>query len=118
VFHPWSIDLIKESWGKKTETFCWEKPYKNGYVTCHEQKEHFDSHRLILFPEFIYRYFIEDELIEMVSQKICMKFYYPDQFLNLIKEKGFTIIDCWGRYEGEQYGEGNELVVQFKNILR
>jgi SAM-dependent methyltransferase len=118
VFNPWPIDRIKESWGKKTEAFGWKKPYRNGYVTCHERREHFDSQRLILYPEFIYRYYIEDELIEMVNQKICMRFYYPDQFINLIKEKGFSIINCWGGYEGEPYGDGNELVVQFKDIVR
>jgi SAM-dependent methyltransferase len=115
VFQPWPVERIKENWGEKTENFCWEKPYGKGYITCHERKEHFDSRRLILYPESIYRLYIEDNLIGTVTQKICMRLYYPDQFMNLIKEKGFLIIDCWGGYEGELYGEGNELIVQFKN---
>ena len=117
VFQPWPVNQIKENWGEKTERFCWEIPYEKGFVTCHERKEHFDSHRLILYPEAIYRYYIGEELIETVTQKICMRLYYPDQFIKLIKEKGFSIIDCWGGYEGEPYGEGNELIVQFKYLV-
>lgn len=118
VFQPWPVNRIKENWGKKTEGFCWKIPYEKGYVTCHERKEHFDSQRLILYPESIYRYYIEGALIETVTQKICMRLYYPDQFITLIKEIGFSIIDCWGGYEGEPYGKGNELIVQFKDIFQ
>lgn len=115
VFRPWPLDRIKESWGEKAEKFCWKMPYEKGYVTCHERKEIFDSQRLLLNPESIYRYYIDDELIEEVTQKICMRLYYPDPFINLIKEKNFSIIDCWGGYEGEPYGKGDELIVQFKD---
>ena len=117
VFQPWPVDRIKESWGEKTEKFCWKKSYDEGYVTCHERKEYFDSQRLILYPESIYRYYIDEQLIETLTQKICMRLYYPDQFKKLIKEKGFSIIYCWGGYDGEPYGKGNELIVQFKNLV-
>ena len=117
VFQPWPVNRIKESWGEKAEKFCWEKPYEKGYVTCHDRKEHFDSQKLILYPETIYRYYIDEALVEAVTQKICMRLYYPDQFVNLIKEKRFSIIDCWGGYKGEPYSEGDELIVQFKNIV-
>jgi hypothetical protein len=43
-----------------------------------------------------------------------MRCYYPDDFIKLIREHGFTIIDRWGGYQGEAYGQGSELVVQFR----
>ena len=36
----------------------------------------------------------------------------------LIASKGFKILDRWGGYAGERYGEGPELVVQFTGPRR
>ncbi len=42
-----------------------------------------------------------------------MKCYYPDEFRALTAGNGFTILNAWGGYRGEVYGQGNELVVSF-----
>ena len=44
---------------------------------------------------------------------ILMKYDYPQQFLHLITQNGFSITGKWGRYLGEEYGIGGELVVSF-----
>ena len=38
---------------------------------------------------------------------------YPEALEKLIIEHGFTILNRWGVYEGEVYGQGPELVIQF-----
>ena len=42
-----------------------------------------------------------------------MRCYYPDEFEALIVDHGFEIVGRWGGYQGEPYGEGPELVLQF-----
>jgi len=43
-----------------------------------------------------------------------MRYYYPDEFVELIESHGFSIIGRWGGYSDEPYGEGGELVVAFR----
>ena len=49
-----------------------------------------------------------------VVQPLALRCYYPEEFLQLIENHGFRVIARWGGYHGEQYGEGPELVAQFK----
>ena len=42
-----------------------------------------------------------------------MRCFYPDEFLTRIEEAGFTVTAKWGGYEGQEYGSGSELVVEF-----
>ena len=37
----------------------------------------------------------------------------PDAFEGVIRAHGFRIVQRWGGYAGERYGEGPELIVQF-----
>jgi len=68
---------------------------------------------LVCYPELIYRYYEEDRLIEELTVGIAMRCYYPDEFLTLIESHGFRVLDKWGGYADEPYGEGGELVVRF-----
>jgi hypothetical protein len=43
-----------------------------------------------------------------------MRCYYPDEFTALITKHGFRVIERWGGYAGEPYGEGMELIVRFE----
>jgi hypothetical protein len=45
--------------------------------------------------------------------KIAMRCYCPEEFVELIKKQGFGVLQRWGGYEGEVYGQGAELVIQF-----
>jgi hypothetical protein len=42
-----------------------------------------------------------------------MRCYYPDEFVQLIANQGFRVLQKWGGYNGESYGQGSELIVQF-----
>jgi len=90
-------------------------PFENGFVTCHERKQHFDDQKLILYPESIYRRHVNGRLAESATQHVCMRRYYPEDFEKIIEERGFSIMERWGGYEEEPYGEGNELIIQFKD---
>ena len=74
-----------------------------------------DKDRLILYPELIYRAYENEILVDEVILKIVMRFYYPQDFTALIENQGFRILDRWGGYAGEAYGEGSELVIEFKD---
>ena len=68
---------------------------------------------LVLYPELIYRMFIAGQLAEEAVLKLVMRCYYPDTFERLIQDHGFVILNRWGGYAGEAYGQGPELVIQF-----
>jgi hypothetical protein len=73
-----------------------------------------DAEKLILYPELIYRRYKGETLLEESILKIVMRCYYPDAFEKLIVEHGYTILNRWGGYEEEIYGQGPELVIQFR----
>jgi len=73
-----------------------------------------DLKNLVLYPELIYRKFEGETLVEESILKIVMRCYYPDAFEKLILDHGYTILNRWGGYEGEVYGQGPELVIQFR----
>ena len=63
----------------------------------------------------VYRIYDGDVLQDEEVLKIAMRCYWPNEFEKLIADHGFEIINRWGGYDGEIYGEGNELVIEFVN---
>jgi hypothetical protein len=45
--------------------------------------------------------------------KIPRRCYTPEAFEQVILGHGFHIVQRWGGYSRERYGEGPELVIQF-----
>ena len=74
-----------------------------------------DPETMTLYPELIYRTYHGNDLTEEVVLKIVMRCYYPEEFKEIILKHGFEILNCWGGYSGEAYGEGPELVVEFRS---
>jgi len=72
-----------------------------------------DPAKMILYPELIYRRYQGEVLVEEATLKIAMRCYYPEEFVQLIIGQGFRVLQQWGGYAGEPYGQGSELVVQF-----
>ena len=66
-----------------------------------------------MYPRIRYRYFEGDEVRDEAVLDSAMRCYYPDEFAALIRNHGFTVLEQWGGYAGEPYGEGEELVVRF-----
>jgi len=117
AFKPFrDADGLRAEWVNNTENLAWERVIDGQRITCHDKRARMDATNLILYPELIYRTYSEDELKDETVLKVVMRCYYPDQFKRLIVDHGFEIMNTWGGYAEEIYGEGPELVVQFSNM--
>lgn len=106
-------DSMREHWCTDEEILSWELPFEDGRVTCHDRRPQIDKERPVIYPELVYRRYRGEELVDEVVLRIPMRYYYPDEFQNLIECHGFQVLEKWGGYHGEAYGEGSELVIKF-----
>lgn len=114
VFNPdWDAETMRREWCTDVEALAWEMPIEGGKLACYERRPRMDKKNLVLYPELIYRRYEGEILQEEAVLKLVMRCYYPDEFEKLIITRGFDIFDRWGGYQGEPYGEGSELVIQF-----
>jgi SAM-dependent methyltransferase len=114
VFRPNSApETLRKLWTTPEETLSWEVPVEGGRLACYDRRTHMDADRLVLYPELVYRRYEGQALAEESVLKIAMRCYYPDTFEKLIVGHGFAVLDRWGGYAGELYGQGPELVIQF-----
>jgi len=114
VFQPmYRPEMLRQKWVRPDEKFDWEVPVEGGKIVCSDRRPCMDPERLVLYPELVYRMFIAGKVAEEVVLKLVMRCYYPDTFERLIQDHGFTILNRWGGYAGEAYGQGPELVIQF-----
>ncbi len=115
VFHPYrDPDGLRASWVNHEEVFYWENALGEDTVVCYGHNARMDADRLVLYPELIYRRFLNGEKLDEAVLKIVMRCYYPDSFVELVSAHGFEIVGRWGGYHGEPYGSGPELVLEFK----
>lgn len=114
VFKPFlEPEELRKQWVTMDENLNWEIPVEGGRLACYDRRPRMDVEKLILYPELIYRRYEGETLVEESLLKILMRCYYPDTFEKLIGDHGFTVLNRWGGYEGEVYGQGPELVIQF-----
>jgi len=104
----------RERWLAPGERLSWEVPLAGGKLACFDRRVDIDEGHQVLYPDLVYRRYEGDTLAEEVVLHLAMRFYHPQAFESLISGHGFQILDRWGGYEGEAYGEGPELVVQFR----
>jgi len=105
---------MRDRWSDNHESFCWEQPIEGGRVACYGRNGRIHPTRMILYPEMIYRAHQGEALVDEATLKIVMRCYYPAEFEQAILDHGFQILQRWGGYAGEPYGEGPELVIQFR----
>jgi len=114
VFNPkWDPEGMRQNWCTMEEKFNWEKTVGGVRITCHDRRPRMNPEKLVLYPELIYRVYKGNILQKETVLKIVMRCYYPQQFEKLIIKHGFKILNRWGGYAGEPYGEGPELVIEF-----
>jgi len=114
VFHPQGgFAGVQQAWESATEVFRWEVLVDGVRLRCDERLLRLDPERRILYPELVYRRYVGDAWVEDAVLRIPRRCYAPEAFARVICEHGFDIVQRWGRYAGERYGEGPELVVQF-----
>lgn len=113
-----SREEMAEKWITDKETFCGETQLSNcDILKLYDTRKNLDLENQVLYPEMIYRRYNKGgQLVSEHTNPISMRYYYPDEFKNLIKGEGFEITHLWGGYNNEKYGQGPELVVAFKSI--
>jgi hypothetical protein len=62
----------------------------------------------------VYQYYRDGNLVEEAELEIAMRIHYPEQLERLVLDHGFEIVEKWGGYNNEAYGEGPEQVIQFR----
>ena len=113
VFHP-NIDKNELlDWASPGETLNWTIETPNGTITCHDRRPRIDPEKMIIYPDLVYRHYKGNNLVDESILHIAMRCFYPHEFCELITSHGFYIIEKWGGYHGEKYGEGPELVIAF-----
>jgi SAM-dependent methyltransferase len=105
---------LRQHWCSDTEQLDWEAPVEGGRIACYDRRPRLDPEKLVLYPELIYRRYEGEDLKEETVLKLVMRCYYPDQFEELIRRHAFDVVNKWGGYDGEPYGVGPELVIQFR----
>ncbi len=114
VFNPnRDPEEMRRSWVSGTEQLAWEVPTPDGRVACFDFRRGIDREKLVLYPRLIYRTYTDDELVDEAVLDIAMRCFYPQEFVERIEDAGFRVIEKWGGYADEVYGEGPELVVEF-----
>ena len=107
---------MASSWVIEGENYCEEFALPGGEsVTLCDERTQLDAGRQVLYPVLIYRLYRDGVLIDEHRNPICMRYYYPEQFLALIEGHAFSVKARFGGYAGEPYGEGGELVVVFED---
>jgi len=114
VFHPQGgFERMRQEWERVPEVRVWETTVDGVRLRCNERRARFDPTTQTLYPELIYYRAVGDTWIEDAVLKIPRRCYTPEAFEGVIRAHGFRIVQCWGGYAGEHYGEGPELIVQF-----
>ncbi len=115
VFKPYADrETLRRQWCHSSETLVREIQMGENRVRFYERRPSMDRERMVIYPELIFREYDGDRMIDETVLGICMRCYYPDEFVQLVTGHGFEVVDKWGGYQGEAYGEGPELVIEFK----
>jgi SAM-dependent methyltransferase len=107
--------LIKEWICSDGENLYSEIVFQGKRFTASERRLGVDETKYVIYPELVYRVYDGNVLEDEQVMKIAMRCYWPDSFKKLIVKNGFEITNCWGGYDNQVYGEGPELVIQFRN---
>jgi len=119
VFHPnRPPEAMRTEWVTDRENLAWEVRDSGTRVGGYDVRRRINDDPLILYPDLVYRRYVGDELVEEAVLTIPMRCFYPDEFLSLIRDEGFDVLETWGGYSGEEYGDGNELVAEFSLGIR
>ncbi len=115
AFRPWAnARTMRRCWQEmKTETKSWERRVAKGRLVCFERVSRLHHQRLICYFSMFYRYYEGRRLAKEAAANVAIRCYFPDEFEKAVLDRGFQVLDKWGGYEGEKYGKGPELIIQF-----
>ena len=114
VFHPQcGFERLRQEWEQVPKICVWEATVDGVRLRCDERRARLDPTTQTLYPELIYSRAVGDTWVEEAVLNIPRRCYTPEAFEQVMRAHGFRIVQHWGGYAGERYGEGPELVVQF-----
>jgi SAM-dependent methyltransferase len=117
AFRPYAEwPVIEKDWQSSAEALEWEVPYEGSTLRRYCQNYRLDRREHVLYPRLVYRLQRGGQQEEVAVLSIAMKCYYPEEMLELIEKNGFRIINSYGGYAGEAYGQGPELIVEFEKV--
>ena len=116
VFKPkMSAEEMKTYWRQPDEIINQEIDLADGSHLVYAFRQHrMGKEKLVIYPDMVYRRYVNKVLVEEIIHPIKMRCYYPDEFKHLITDTGFTITELWGGYNNEVYNVGPELVIEFE----
>jgi SAM-dependent methyltransferase len=103
---------LVDLWSSGGEVVEWERNVDGHVVRMSLRRKGVRADPLTLYPEFVYRRYDQDSLLETVTMAVPMRVYFPNDLVDLVEQHGFRVEDRWGGYGSEPYGEGPELVVK------
>jgi hypothetical protein len=106
-------DRMKAEWVAEEEALEWQVQTEQGLLKRFSRRAALQEDPLVLYPELIDRLYVSGQLVSESVLRIAMRCFYPDELIRLIEAQGFNVLGRWGGYEGEAYGSGSELVVEF-----
>lgn len=110
VYRP---DLVRlERWAAAEGELCWEVEDGNTVVTCHAYGAGIDRGRQVQRLRLVYRQYLEGGLDEEGVVDLAMRYYFPEQLEEVVTGHGFEVLERWGGYQGEPWGEGPELLLR------
>ena len=107
---------MRQTWCRAEEQIDSESALPDGgrLVRSH-RRPRLQSEPLVFYPELLYRHYgASGNLEEEAVLPIAMRCWYPAELEQLVTAHGFRITHRWGGYQGELWGEGPELVIQFE----
>ena len=115
VFRPLADDAtVREHWAEQqVYERRWEHPLGQGRLSGYDRIARVHATKLICYPDLRYRYYEGQDLKDEATLHVAMRCYYPAEFEDLIMAHGFQVLNKWGGYANEVYGQGPELVIQF-----
>jgi SAM-dependent methyltransferase len=114
VFRPLlDKEQMATQWPRDEDQLAWEASIEGGRVTCHDRRTRVDAKKQIIYPDLIYRTYHGEKMEDETILNLVLRYYYPDEFVEIIENHGSHVVNRWGGYKGEPYGEGTQLVVQF-----
>jgi SAM-dependent methyltransferase len=114
TFRPYDDPpTLVAKWSNSQEDLDWERPVEGGRVTCSVRRSGVSADPLVLYPDLIYRRYRGEVLVEEAVSQIAMRCWYPEELVTRVEREGFAVIQRWGGYAGELYGEGSELIIAF-----
>lgn len=100
-------------WSSRDGSIYTEKQTPRGLIRLSDDCRRFQKDPLIVFPILRYELIEHGKVIDSADLPVSMRVWYPDELIERITSAGFRILDRWGGYSGEAWGEGPELVVAF-----